>query len=325
MTEQHPAGPDGVEERSGPVAAPGHAPPAVVTPEPSAVGVASEPTPPSMTLWGRRAALWYLAVCALALLAMLIETVLGHAGTGTMFAAILAVPWSMLMAGLAPPLPRDWPMAAGLAVRMVPLALFMLLNAFIVASIAARSERDLKSGVSKPLVLVLIAGLLSSGCGLSSKQVVLLTPPTTTTEFFNGGDAFTFLTFDLTTVPDWSKHRGDIAAVSDLSLMGDFSDPLDGPFVPTAPVDVEIGFSGALTGTGADPAVWAGPHLEPGAQHRVLWDDGARRLLPAAAMLRHELEADGQFTLVVRAIAPPASQGAARVTNFRLGAVLQVK
>jgi hypothetical protein len=74
---------------------------------------------------------------------MLVETLLGHPGIGSMFAAILAAPWSMLMASLAPPLPRDWPMAAGLSVRMVPLALFMLLNAAIVRGIAARSERDL--------------------------------------------------------------------------------------------------------------------------------------------------------------------------------------
>ena len=96
-----------------------------------------------MSRWGRRVVSAYLTVSALALIAMLVETLLGHPGMGSMFAAILAVPWSMLMAGVAPPLPRDWPMAAGLAVRMVPLALFMLLNAAIVRGIAARSERDL--------------------------------------------------------------------------------------------------------------------------------------------------------------------------------------
>jgi hypothetical protein len=52
-------------------------------------------------------------VCALALLAMLDETLLGHPGIGSMFAAILAAPWSMLVGGLAPPLPRDWPLAPG--------------------------------------------------------------------------------------------------------------------------------------------------------------------------------------------------------------------
>jgi len=102
--------------------------------------------PSSMTAWGRRAARLYLLVAALALAAMLVETVLGHPGTGTMFAAILAAPWSMLAAAFLPPLPTDWPFAAGLAVRMVPLALFMLLNAAIIAGIAARSERDLRRG-----------------------------------------------------------------------------------------------------------------------------------------------------------------------------------
>ena len=106
---------------------------------------ASPPPVPSMTAWGRRAALLYLGVGTLALAGMAVETVLGHPGTGTMFAAFLSVPWSMLVAGFAPQLPRDWPLAAGLAVRMAPLALFMLLNAAIVAGIAARSERDLTS------------------------------------------------------------------------------------------------------------------------------------------------------------------------------------
>ena len=99
--------------------------------------------PPSMTLWGRRVARIYLIVAGLALLAMLVETLLGRPGTGSMFAAILAAPWSMLVAAFLPPLPQDWPLAAGLAVRMVPLALFMLLNAAIVAGMAARSERNL--------------------------------------------------------------------------------------------------------------------------------------------------------------------------------------
>lgn len=110
---------------------------------------APRPPVPSMTTWGRRAALVYLGVGALTLVAMGVETVLGHPGTGTMFAAFLSVPWSMLVAGIAPPLPTNLPMAAGLAVRIVPLALFMLLNAAIVAGIAARSERDL-TGVGTP-------------------------------------------------------------------------------------------------------------------------------------------------------------------------------
>lgn len=319
MTELHPPGPRGAEDGAGPLDAPAPAPGS------STAAAVTEPAPPSMTLWGRRAALWYLAVCALALLAMLIETVLGHAGTGTMFAAILAVPWSMLVAGMAPPLPRDWPMAAGLAVRMVPLALFMLLNAFILASIAARSERDLKTGVSKPLVLVLLAGLLSSGCGLTSKQVVLVAAPTGVTELFNGGDSYTFLEYDLATVKDWSEHRGDIADVTDLSLMGEFDDPSDGPFVPAAPADVEIALNATPSLALGAPPLWAGPHLEPGTKARVLWDEGHRRLIRGAPALVGELRGDGKFTLVVRGVAPPAAAANVVVTNFRLGAVLQVK
>jgi len=121
----------------------------VTDPEPLAGPPAAEPptlaqsAPPSMSRWGRRVARGYLLVCGVALLAMLVETVTGRGGVGTMFAAILAAPWSMLVANLLPPLPQQWSLAAGLAVRLVLLASFMALNGAIVAGIAARSERDL--------------------------------------------------------------------------------------------------------------------------------------------------------------------------------------
>jgi hypothetical protein len=139
-----------------------------------------------MSKWGRRASLVYLGVCTLALIAMLVETLLGHPGTGTMFAAILAVPWSMLVAGFAPPLPSNWPMAAGLAVRVIPLALFMLLNAAIIRGIAARSERDLSRSVTRVSVLLVLSALLGSGCILSTRQEVFVAAPAQVLAFFNG-------------------------------------------------------------------------------------------------------------------------------------------
>ena len=285
----------------------------------------ADAAPPSMTLWGRRAALWYLLVGALALVAMLVETVLGHPGTGTMFAAILAAPWSMLVAGMAPPLPRDWPMAAGLAVRMVPLLLFMLLNALIVASIAARSERDLKGGTPRALLLLVLAGLLGSGCGLTSEQVVVGAAPAKVTEVFNGGSEIVLLEFDLSQVPEWQKHRGHIQAALDVSLMGDFTNPADGPFIPAVPVDIELSLSPTAPMNGFETAIWKGLHLVPGETHRVSWDEGARHLQPEGDVIRAELSGDGQFTIVLRSFGPPFTATAATVDHFRLGAVLQVK
>jgi hypothetical protein len=131
----------------------------VPTPPPDDPGA----TPPTnMSRWGRRAALLYLGVAGLALVAMLVETVLGHPGVGSMFAAILAAPWSMLAASFLPPLPRDWPMAAGLAIRMAPLALFMLLNAAIIVGIAARSERDVRGAATRVSVLLPLIALAGS-------------------------------------------------------------------------------------------------------------------------------------------------------------------
>lgn len=114
--------------------------------EPEAVPPSGEaaPQPSFNAAWGRKAARTYLIVCALALAAMAVETVLGHAGAATILCAIFAVPWSMLIPAFLPALPADWPMAAGLALRMGILALLMLLNAAIVAGIAARAEADLK-------------------------------------------------------------------------------------------------------------------------------------------------------------------------------------
>ena len=102
------------------------------------------PQPVMNAAWGRRAARVYLIVCGLTLAAMAIETVLGHAGAASILAAILAVPWSMLVSAFMPALPADWPMATGLGLRLGLLATFMLLNAAIVAGMAARTERDLR-------------------------------------------------------------------------------------------------------------------------------------------------------------------------------------
>jgi len=288
---------------------------------------AAPPPVPSMTAWGRRAALIYLAVGALTLVAMAIETVAGHPGTGSMFAAFLAVPWSMLMAGLAPPLPRDWPMAAGLAVRIVPLALFMLLNAAILAGIAARSERDLTGRGTRVLILVLLAGALASGCSLSSHQTVLVAAPVDETILVNNGVITELLLFDLATVPEWRDHRGSLSDVSDVSLMGDFDNP-NGIGLSVGPVDAQLW----LNETGNVPApagtrvqVWGPLHLEPDATHRVGWNEGTSRLTANKDALRREIMGDGLFMIEVVSVLPPGDIGGAAVDNFRLGATLQVK
>ncbi len=321
MTEQHPAVEGGRTAVPVAMTAAAESAPSDST----AATAVAVPAPPSMTLWGRRAALWYLLVGALALVAMLVETVLGHPGTGTMFAAILAAPWSMLVAGMAPALPRDWPMAAGLAVRMVPLLLFMLLNALIVASIAARSERDLKGGTPRALLLLVLAGMLSSGCGLRSRQVLLVAAPVRTSEFFNGGGGIAVLEFDLTQLPQWRDHAGRIRDVQELSLMGEFANPLDGPFVPVVAGDIEIAMSPTYTFQGTENVFWWELHLEPGQSHRVDWAEGAAKLHKPGQLLA-ELTGDGQFTILVRVFSQqPNASTFVSVKNFRLGAVLQVK
>ena len=99
------------------------------------------PTPP--TGWGRKSSRSYLLVCALAMAWMIVEWSLGKPGGGSILSAILALPWSLLVARMAPPPPESLPLAAQFGVRAGGLALLMLLNAAIVYGIAGRFERDL--------------------------------------------------------------------------------------------------------------------------------------------------------------------------------------
>ncbi len=284
------------------------------------------PPVPSMTAWGRRAALIYLGIGALALAGMAVETVLGHPGTGTMFAAFLSVPWSMLVAGFAPQLPRDWPLAAGLAVRMAPLALFMLLNAAIVAGIAARSERDLTGRGAQALLLVLLAGALSSGCALGSRQSVLVAAPTSETLFVNGGVLTQILEFDLASAPEWRDHRSELKDVTDMTLVGDFSNPSGPGFaVPAADVHIWVETTPLARTVLTFVQVWGPLQVGPDETHRVDWNEGASRFNVNREALRHEIMGDGQFELIVSSVLPPGTQGGAAVDNLRLGATLQVK
>jgi len=286
---------------------------------------ASPPRPPeteptaaatNLSRWGRRAAAIYLAVGALALAAMLVETVLGHPGTGSMFAAILAVPWSMLMAGFAPPLPSDWPMAAGLAVRMIPLALFMLLNAAIIRGIAARSERDLARATTRASLLLLLAAPFGSGCTLASRQEVMLAPPASSFLFFTGGKEEVYATFDLSQVAAWRDHHTKIARVADLAILGDFGGsavPLDVTlFLATEPLP-------SFT-PGVD--IWQPIHLEANSTKRIDWSHGEQLMTANAATLEGEVRGDGKFTLYT--VTGGTASGVS-IADLHVAAVLEVK
>jgi hypothetical protein len=283
-----------------------------------------------MARWGRRAATIYLVVAGLALVAMLVETVLGHPGVGTMFAAILAAPWSMLAAGFLPPLPRDWPMAAGLAIRMAPLALFMLLNAAIVAGIAARSERDLRGAASRALLVALLLALpLLSGCNFGSRQVVLLARPITEGVYTNAAGVRTILyQFDLSTSPTWARHRGKLVDVTEVTFVGLFTNPLQGP-APGPLLSVTISMDALVPGPLPPQALWWlvwGPlPIEYPETRRVGWEEGTRLFGSNASLLRSEVMGDGRFALAISSEFSDPAQGGVDVTDFHLGAVLQVR
>jgi hypothetical protein len=236
----------------------------------------------------------------------------------------------MLVAGFAPPLPANLPMALGLALRMAPLALFMLLNAAIVAGIAARSERDLTGRGVRALMLALLAGALSSGCALSSEQRVLVAAPTRQAQLSFDGAVATFYAFDLEAVPEWRDHRTSLHDVTDVSLMGEFIGDPGGPTSAGAPADVQVWFIETVLypltpDPGTPTQVWSPLHLEPSETHRVDWDEGAKRFNGDKERLRREIMGDGSFTIMVVSQEPPGSPGAASVENLRLGATLQVR
>ena len=289
----------------------------------------STPGAPTISRWGRRASRVYLVVCAIALVAMLAETLTGRGGAGTMFAAVLAAPWSMLAANFLPPFPSNWPLALGLGARLVLLGLFMLLNAAIVRGMAARSERDLSRTATRVSTLVLLAAVLSSGCILTSRQVVIVAEPRGVTQLLGGTTATSIYRFDLTTLPAWNDHRGKIVRVTDVALMGDFSNPT-GPIGPGAPVDVAVAVSPAPIAfpgvpSGSEPQVWGPLHLDVDARHRVSWNEGAARIVGHAQALQGEMAGDGQFDLLVVSRLTRPGIGIASVDNFRIGAVLEVK
>jgi hypothetical protein len=281
----------------------------------------TEPTPTTaLARTGRRVVAVYLGLCAIALIAMAVETVTGHAGTATMFAAFLAVPWSMLVAGLAPPLPRDWPMAAGLAVRMAPLALFMLLNAAIISGIAGRSGRDVASRSAQLGLLALLAacGLLGSGCSLTTRQAVFVGTPVQTLQTFEGGHEETKCVFDLSTSEQWVKQHGDIVRITDLTIMGDFQGG-------TAPVEVKIVIEpDPLFAIGPAVDTWGPVRVDSGTKH-VDWSEGQRLMLGDASTLAKELRGDGEFEFFTESTNLNGTLSSSEVHNLRLAAVFELK
>lgn len=271
---------------------------------------------------GPRAAAIYLLVCAATLAWMTIETVRGQAGTGSMFAAFLSLPWSMLVASFAPALPANWTLAAGLALRVALLAVFMLLNAAIVAAIVGRAARDVTNGAAKAAALALLPLLvLSSGCGLLSSQRVMVAAPASAVTLFNGGKVAAYAyTFDLAGVSAWRDRRAKLKGVTDLTLTGTFR----GGGAATD-LRADIGTSGSGLFGGASVPVWGPLHLGAGETRTIDWGEGQRRIGGDPSALRQAVLGSGAFTLFVT-VDPPASPGSeATIQDLRLGALLEVK
>jgi len=269
----------------------------------------------------------YLCVCVDTLAWMAIETVRGQAGTGSMFAAFLSVPWSMLMASFAPALPAHWPLAAGLALRIGLLAVFMLLNSAIVASIMGRgAAQDVSNRAAKAVAIAVLPLLvLSSGCGLLSSQRLLVADGTVRSQLFNGGGTVGYVyAFDLSNVPAWRDHRAKLQGATDLTLMGTFTGGASATdleaFFLTDPLAIP---SDLFNGT--SPQVWGPLHLEAQEQRRVDWNEGSRRLGPDRDALRRAVLGDGMVTLFVRLGRPAAPGGEPTIRNLHLGALLEVK
>lgn len=143
-----------------------------------------------------------------------------------------------------------------------------------------------------------LAGALAAGCLLVSGQFVVsfdLPDPLAITP-----TAVVRADVDLNTVGAYRDHRSDIKDVTDLAVLGEFTN------TGATAVDVDVWMTPALT-TYTDAAevglddtavkVWGPLHLAPGETRKIGWDASARLFRKGRAALLGQVKGDGVFTL----------------------------
>jgi hypothetical protein len=148
------------------------------------------------------------------------------------------------------------------------------------------------------LPLLALAGALAAGCLLVSGQFLVaydLYDPIAVTP-----TAVMAVGVDLNTVAAYRDHKSDLQDVSDLAILGEFTN------TGTTAVDVDVWMTPeptahtdaagvALDGTAAK--VWGPLRVAPGETKKIGWDASAALFRKGRATLLQQVKGDGVFTL----------------------------
>lgn len=143
-----------------------------------------------------------------------------------------------------------------------------------------------------------LAGALAAGCMLLSGQFLvsfdLYDPLVVTPTAVMGAGV------DLNTVGAYRDHKDDLKDVSDLALLGEFTN------TGTTAVDVDVWMTPDLTahvdaaGVALDETavkVWGPLRVAPGETRKIGWDASAALFRKGRAALLEQVKGDGVFTL----------------------------
>jgi hypothetical protein len=148
------------------------------------------------------------------------------------------------------------------------------------------------------LPTLVLAGTLTAGCMLLSGQFLVsfdLYDPLTITP-----TAVMAAGVDLNTVAAYRDHRGDLEDLSDLALLGEFTN------TGTTAVDVDVWMTPETTAYTDAAAValdenavkvWGPLRVAPGETKRIGWDASAALFRKGRAALLQQVKGDGVFTL----------------------------
>ncbi len=151
------------------------------------------------------------------------------------------------------------------------------------------------------LPLLALAGLMSSGCILTSAQIMAtydLPNPFTVTNTV----ALQSIDVDLNTIGDYADNKDKLKDVADLALLGKFinnaGSPALGVTVYITPAFTTHADAAAVIADPTAVKVWGPFNLPAGASTTAIsWDGSAALFGAGKSALINEIKGDGKFTL----------------------------
>jgi hypothetical protein len=168
---------------------------------------------------------------------------------------------------------------------------------------------------------LMVAALLATGCFLISGQ--FLVPYAFSDVHATSVTGIDGVVVDLNTVKDYSDHKSDLKGLSDIAILGDFTNN------GGSDIDIEVWMVDNAGPIEHDPAVvradgvkvWGPFHVAAGATRKITWDESAALFGGGKAPLLAQIKGDGVFSLY--ALGPSgASTYDFSVTNGKLIAII---